>query len=178
MHRHPAALRCLAAVTPAMDRGRLLISVSKETHMKNLILVCLGWLACQNAFGACSFDIEVGDALKYSVTAIEASSDCESVTINLKHTGTLPAVAMGHNWVLTSSSDFQSVAKAGVGAGLPGNYLPADDPRIIASTKIIGGGESASVTFSLEGMDAAGDYTFFCSFPGHWGIMKGPFKIV
>ena len=142
------------------------------------IWTLLPLLLANGAFAACEFDVEVSDSLQFSVSEIEVEASCESVTINLEHTGQLPAAAMGHNWVLTTDADFQDVATAGMGVGLEGNYVPSGDDRVIAATKIIGGGESTSVVFSIDELDAAGSYTFFCSFPGHWSIMKGSFKIV
>ena len=44
---------------------------------------------------------------------------------------------------------------------------------LIAHTKIVGGGESTTATFPGSALKAGGDYAFFCSFPGHWAIMKG-----
>ncbi len=44
---------------------------------------------------------------------------------------------------------------------------------MIAATKVIGGGESASVSFDVAKLQAGDAYTFFCSFPGHSSIMKG-----
>ncbi|MGL5470158.1 MAG: plastocyanin/azurin family copper-binding protein, partial [Shewanella sp.] len=38
------------------------------------------------------------------------------------------------------------------------------------------GGESSSVTFKTDGL-AGKDLTFFCSFPGHFAMMKGSFKV-
>ncbi|MEM1439712.1 MAG: azurin [Pseudomonadota bacterium] len=135
-------------------------------------------LASPAALGECTVDIEVGDSLSFGTNAIEVPASCESITVNIKHTGTLPAVAMGHNWVLAADADWQDVANAGAASGVEGNFLPADDERIIAATKLVGGGESDSISFSTSGLDAAGSYTFFCSFPGHWSIMKGTFKLV
>jgi azurin len=65
------------------------------------------------------------------------------------------------------------VSTAGVSAGLDKDYLPAGDQRVIAHTKIIGGGESTSVKFKTSQLTKGGDYTFFCSFPGHSALMKG-----
>ncbi len=84
---------------------------------------------------------------------------------------------MGHNWVLTTEADFKGVAMDGGSAGLKNNYLKEGDTRVLAATAIIGGGESTSVTFSTDGLTAGTAYTFFCSFPGHWGIMKGTFTL-
>ena len=47
---------------------------------------------------------------------------------------------------------------------------------VLAHTKMIGGGESTSVTFKTDGL-AGKDLTFFCSFPGHFAMMKGAFKV-
>ena len=135
-------------------------------------------LFANSAFAQCDVTVEVGDNLTFSVgSSMEMPADCAEITLTIKHTGTLPAAAMGHNWVLTKTADFQPVAQAGLGAGVANNYLPSDDPRIIAATKLIGGGESDTITFSTEGMEAGGDYTFFCSFPGHWAVMKGTFAL-
>ena len=129
------------------------------------------------ARAACDIDVEVGDNLEFSTDVIEVDADCESVTINLTHTGSLPAEAMGHNWVLSAESDFKDIANAGMSAGLEQDYLPADDDRIIAATEVVGGGESTNVSFSLDGLEPDGAYTYFCSFPGHWAAMNGTFRI-
>jgi azurin len=130
------------------------------------------------AFAACEFDIDVQDNMLFSMQEMEVPASCETVTVNLQHKGNLPAVAMGHNWVLTKTADVQGVAMDGIAAGLKQEYLKPGDERVIAATKIIGGGESTSVTFSLEGLDPSADYQYFCSFPGHWSMMKGTFRII
>jgi azurin len=121
----------------------------------------------------CSIDLEGNDQVKFDKETITVDASCEAITINLKHVGKLPAEAMGHNVVITATADYQAVAQDGLNAGPAGDYLPADDPRIIAHTEIIGGGETISATFPGNKLEAEGDYTFFCSFPGHWTSMKG-----
>jgi azurin len=59
--------------------------------------------------------------------------------------------------------------KAGAAAG----YVPKGDARIIAATPVIGGGAGTSTMFPGSKLTPGGDYTFFCSFPGHSAIMKG-----
>mgnify|MGYP001252897790 FL=1 len=127
---------------------------------------------------SCELTIEANDRMQFSALTMEAPASCAEITVTLTHTGQLPREGMGHNWVLTTSADFNDVANEGMKAGLANNYMPAGDSRVIAGTKIIGGGDTASVTFSTSGMTAGGDYTYFCSFPGHWGMMKGSFKLV
>jgi azurin len=124
----------------------------------------------------CELSIEGNDAMQYNKKELAVAGDCTEVTLTLKHTGKLPAAAMGHNWVLTETSVAQAVDSAGMSAGLPNNYLPKDDKRVIAHTKVIGGGESTSVTFPTSKLKKGGDYTFFCSFPGHMAVMKGKLK--
>ena len=146
---------------------------------RNLSLVALlgcGVLAGP-AFGQeCSLTIEGNDQIQYNTKELRVSSSCSEVTVTLKHVGQLAVNIMGHNWVLTTTPDFQAVATAGQSAGPP-DYVPAGDARVIAHTDMIGGGQETSVTFALGALEAGGDYTFFCSFPGHFVLMNGKFII-
>ena len=144
------------------------------------VFALLQGLAVQTTLAqdGCSLVIEGSDRMQFNTMAMEAPSSCAEITVTLVHTGNLPKEAMGHNWVLTTDSDFMPVAQAGMGAGLDNNYLPPGDDRVIAATNIIGGGESTSVTFSTSGLAAGQSYTYFCSFVGHWAVMKGSFKLV
>jgi len=152
--------------------------------MKN-ISIYTGLMALLVAFsgspvfadGHCNLSIGAGDNMQFSAKSMSAPASCANVTVTLNHTGQFPKNAMGHNWVLTTEADFKGVAMDGGSAGLRNNYMKEGDARVIAATSIIGGGESTSVTFSTEGMTAGTAYTFFCSFPGHWGIMKGTFTL-
>jgi azurin len=123
----------------------------------------------------CSVAIEGNDVMQFNLKEIKIAVDCTEVEVTLKHVGKYPAAAMGHNWVLAKSEDLQAIVNAGATAGLANNYLPKGDARIVASTKIIGGGESTSVKFNTSKLTKGGDYSFFCSFPGHWAIMHGKF---
>ena len=131
-----------------------------------------------NAADSCEQVIEGNDMLQFNLKEMKVSVACDSVTVTLKHTGVMAAEVMGHNWVLTTDSDFMPVAMAAAGAGLENNYVPVGDDRVLSATSIIGGGEETSVTFSIGSLSAGDDYTFFCSFPGHYAIMKGSFKVI
>lgn len=126
----------------------------------------------------CSVDIDSTDQMTYSTNAIQVGKSCPQFTVNLKHVGQLPKNVMGHNWVLTRQADMMDVANEGAAAGLDNDYLKADDTRILAHTKLIGGGESASVTFDVAQLQASEQYQFFCSFPGHAALMKGTVTLV
>lgn len=145
--------------------------------MSKWLIGLIFMISASYAQAACEFDVKVTDTLAYSVTSMEVESTCDKVTVNLTHTGNLPVNAMGHNWVLAKSDDFLAVAQDGMSEGVDNNYLKAGDERVLAYTKLIGGGESTSVTFSLDGLSGDESYTFFCSFPGHTSIMRGSFTI-
>ena len=124
----------------------------------------------------CKLAIAGNDAMQFDKKELDVAADCTQVELTLTHTGKLPAAAMGHNWVLVKTADVTAVANAGMSAGLANNYLTPNDPRVIASTKTIGGGESTTITFPTSKLSKGGDYTFMCTFPGHYVIMKGVFK--
>lgn len=134
----------------------------------------LGALLAAPAMAAtCNIDIEGTDAMQFNKTSIAVPASCKQFTVKLKHAGKLPKAAMGHNWVLTKASDAQAVANDGIPAGVDKAYVKPGDARVIAHTKLIGGGESDAVSFDVAKLKAGESYAWFCSFPGHSTIMKG-----
>lgn len=125
----------------------------------------------------CDVTIEANDAMQFNQKEMSVAKDCTEVKVTLKHTGKLPKSAMGHDWVLSAESDMQAIVTGGIQAGLAADYLPADKSKIIAHTKLIGGGESDSTTFKTSALKAGTTYKFFCTFPGHSGIMHGVFSV-
>src|SRR5690606_5764076 len=125
----------------------------------------------------CSTVIEGNDAMQFNVGSITVPSSCNEFTITLNHTGQMPVVAMGHNVVVSKASDREAIAAAGMGAGVDGDYVPADDARVIAHTELVGGGGTTSVTFPVSAIQGSGPYEFFCSFPGHWAVMRGSIQV-
>ena len=76
---------------------------------------------------------------------------------------------MGHNFVLLKSGiDVDDFARRAVEA-IDSEYIPEGD-EMIAYTTLIGGGETTSVTFEAP---STGIYTFICTFPAHYQLMKG-----
>jgi azurin len=125
----------------------------------------------------CATVIEGNDAMQFNVGSITIPASCTEFKITLNHTGTMPIAAMGHNVVITTMADMKAVAAEGMGAGAGANYIKPDDARVIAHTKVIGGGESTSVSFPVSKLQGSGPYEFFCSFPGHSAIMKGTIAV-
>ena len=125
----------------------------------------------------CATSIEGNDAMQFNVGSITVPGSCSEFTITLKHTGQMPVAAMGHNVVIALAADREAIATDGMAAGVAGNYVKAGDARVIAHTKLVGGGETTSVTFPVSKIQGAGPYQFFCSFPGHWAVMKGSIQV-
>ena len=145
---------------------------------RSLAVVSLLALA-GNAFAAdkvCKLEITGTDAMQYDKKELSVAGDCTQVELTLHHSGKLPAQAMGHNWVLSKTGDVSGIASDGVAAGFANDHIKKGDTRVIAHTKIVGGGQSTSVTFPTSKLKAGESYTYFCSFPGHSSIMKGTFK--
>lgn len=136
------------------------------------LLGAVGTAQAQN----CTISLEGNDRMQFNEKAVSVSASCPSITVELKHTGSLPVAAMGHNVVISETADVADVAQAGIKAGAP-QYLPEGDARVIAATDMIGGGQTTSITFPGSKLTAGGDYTFFCSFPGHSGIMRGKVEV-
>ncbi len=138
-----------------------------------MLAVCFVLFAPSAWARTCQVTITGNDQMKFDQSTIAIAPGCTEVSLTLKHAGKLAANVMGHDWVLAKTADFQAVADASTHATLADGYLPKDDARVIAHTKVIGGGESTTITFPTSKLQKGGDYTFFCSFPGHWTMMKG-----
>lgn len=128
-----------------------------------------------SAFAAatCSASLEGSDAMKYNLANLDVSKKCKTFTINFKHAGKLAKNVMGHNVVIAKTADIAGIDADGIKAGLAADYLKAGDARVVAHSKLLGGGESTTFTFAPAKLAAGGPYAFFCSFPGHSTIMKG-----
>lgn len=121
----------------------------------------------------CAVAIEADDLMTFNLKTIRVPGDCAQLRVTLKHVGRMPATVMGHNWVLAETRHHRDLGLAGGRMKITDSFLPRDDARVIAHTPVIGGGQSVEVVFSTARLRKGGDYTYFCSFPGHWNMMKG-----
>lgn len=112
-----------------------------------------------------------GENLAFDKTALTASSG-QQVTVKF----TDNSAAQQHNWVLANGGDdvAQKVATEGLTVGADKGYLPDDKANIVAHTQLANAGETVEVTFTAP---APGTYTFFCTVPGHYPLMKGTFTV-
>ncbi len=147
--------------------------------LRKIVVASAIALASLPAFAAeCAVEVNSTDQMTFETKSIDVSKSCKTFTVTLKHTGTMPKQVMGHNWVLSKTADAQAIATDGIAAGVDNDYIKASDERVIAHTKLIGGGETATVSFDVAKLEAGTPYEFFCSFPGHIGLMKGELKLV
>ena len=133
--------------------------------------------AAAPAAGNCATTVESNDNMQFNTKDIQISKACKEFTITLKHTGTQPKSGMGHNIVISKAEDMDGVLKDGAAEGADADYVKAGDARVVGHTKLIGGGEEASVTVDPAKL-ADGSYKFYCSFPGHGALMNGTVTLV
>jgi azurin len=124
----------------------------------------------------CKLEISGNDQMQYDKHELSLNGACTEVTLTLHHSGKLPKQAMGHDWVLVNAADLTAVATASMGAGLANDYVAPGDKRALAHTKVIGGGETTSITFPTSILKKGAPYKYLCTFPGHYSTMNGTFK--
>ena len=114
------------------------------------------------------------DLMQYSTNEIKVKAGQE-VTLTLRHIGKMDLKVMGHNFVLLKpGTEIPAFSLYAANAGEPKDWIPNDGKDVIVHTKMIGGGQSTSISFTAP---EAGIYDFICSFPGHSGVMKGKFIV-
>ena len=118
--------------------------------------------------------LEGTDQMTFNIKEIKAKAG-QTINVTLKHVGNMPKDKMGHNFVLLKKgTDLSAFGEAAVAAGPANEYIPNGGADVIAHTKLIGGGESDTISFKAP---EAGTYDFICSFPGHLALMKGTFIV-
>lgn len=122
-------------------------------------------------------EIDATDQMKFSVTAISAKPG-ELLHVRLKVVGTMPKIAMSHNFVLLNAgADATAFANDAVMAQATAYIPAAKKAQVLAHTPVmVGAGETTDVTFKAPAK--AGAYTYLCSFPGHFlAGMKGTLTV-
>lgn len=114
--------------------------------------------------------LNANDQMQYDKKELKAKAG-ETIALTLNHTGKMGKDVMGHNVVIlkpgTDVTDFGSKALN----ARDNDYIPeSESANIIAHTKLLAGGESDTIQFTI---DEPGSYPFLCSFPGHYGVMQG-----
>ena len=117
-------------------------------------------------------ELSGSDDMKYDKNLFKVKAG-QSVKLTFKNVGKLPKEAMGHNVIiLKEGTDVDAFALEAL-KEKANEYVPQSAEMkndIIAHTKLLGPGESDSITFTIAD---PGVYTFICTFPGHHGTMHG-----
>jgi azurin len=113
----------------------------------------------------------VGDTMAFDKPVLNVKAG-QGVKLTFKNTATSPA--MLHDFVLTERGAEIEVVNASMSAGSAKGYY-ADSPKVIAHTKLLKPGESETISFSAP--SSPGEYPYFCTFPGHFPLMKGSLKV-
>jgi len=127
-----------------------------------------------DADGVAQVRIGSTDQMQYTVREFAVDAG-QAVELTLVHEGRLQAQVMGHNVVILNKGEEAMAFGTEVmaqGGSMDNDYLPEGmRDRVIAYTRMIGGGETTSVSFTAP--DEPGEYVFVCTFPGHFGAMTG-----
>ena len=144
--------------------------------MNKLIISLFLFSSLSFSIAAKEVVITGNDTMQFDIKTFEVSSG-EEIKLTLKNVGKLPKIAMGHNLVLLKKG-ISAIAfgQKALGAGANAtNPLPdsvKDD--VLASTKLLGPGESDTVTFTAP---EPGSYEYVCTFPGHFAMMRGTMTV-
>jgi azurin len=112
------------------------------------------------------FELTANDTMKYNLTRLEVAAGDE-VTLTLTNVGSMPKQSMAHNWILLKpGSDPEAFANAAV-THMADGYFPTElADEVIAHTKLLGPRQSDTITFKAP--TEPGEYTYLCTFPGHF----------
>lgn len=113
--------------------------------------------------------VNADDKMRFDNTAFEVSPG-QKVTMTLKNVGTTPKFSMGHNLVVLdrqiNEQNIQAKFLDPASTEAAHDYVPPGDKNVIAHTKLLGPGETDSITFNAPYVP--GQYMYVCSFPGHY----------
>jgi len=150
-----------------------------EIHMlrKTLTVMTLLLSASMAAQAApCSAELTGNDAMKFDKANIEVPKSCKEFTIKLSHSGKLATNVMGHNVVIAKTADIRWRGHRWHGRR-PGGRL-RETRRCARGGAQQGDRRRAEHHGDLPGgQDHGAPYSFFCTFPGHWAMMKGTLTV-
>lgn len=119
-----------------------------------------------------SIEISTKPGLKYSVTKLQVKAGAKiKFTFNNNDD-------MLHNVIFVKPGTVQSVGEAAFNLGTEGetkSYVP-DMPEVLFHTGLLQPVSSESIYFTVPTIP--GDYSFVCTYPGHYTLMQGTLKVV
>ena len=122
--------------------------------------------------------IKSNDLMKFDKSSLTLKVG-ELYNIKLENIGKLPKAAMGHNLIILNPGmdalKFGQKLITDYGADVSNDWKPVKAGKLVFSqTKMLGPGESEVLKVKFE---KKGVYHFLCSFPGHFGQMRGTITV-
>lgn len=148
----------------------------KTVSMASLLLLAVLLNACSRAQAQGSIALTLStqeDQLAYSQAELTTKAGQQT-----KLTFTNQAEALQHNWVLVKGGDevARQVVEATLPAGVNQQSVLGSNPAILAHTALLSSGETSEIKFTAPA--EAGEYTYLCTFPGHYQLgMKGKLRV-
>ena len=153
--------------TPAITKKESPKKQKKKSKTKKTTAELSNVVVDEN--GVANVVILTDDGMRFNVRKMKVKTG-QKIKLTLKHNGKLDKKIMGHNVVFLRKnvkvSDFAVKAMA----AKDNDYIPEGTQEVIAHTKMLGGGETTQIEFMAPD---PGIYAYICSFPGHFGMMKG-----
>lgn len=141
-------------------------------HIQSIAILAACFVSPLLIASEVKIEIDSNDQMQYNKKAFEVVEG-QNVTLVLTHSGKLPKAAMGHNVVILKSGTNVPEFAMKCAPMAASDYIPQDPESkafVVAHTKMLGGGETDTITFTAP---AAGEYPFLCTFPGHFAMMQG-----
>lgn len=151
-----------------------------KTTLKTLLILTLALIMSAPLFGNSDsvreITIKGTDNMKFDVTLIDARPG-ETIRLTLETKSNMPAQAMAHNVAIVGLGvDVDEFVLASMASPDTEYISPDYREQVIANTRMIGGGETSTIEFTVP--DTPGDYEYVCTFPGHYfGGMKGVLRV-
>lgn len=151
-----------------MNRRHLLKAMAAATHVSLLFAFvggCGRTSTAREAGNVTDLAVEIaceGNTLAFDTISLTVHSG-QRVTLTFANVSTI----FQHNWVLVAGGDdvAEEVNQAATAGGPARDYIPTDSSAILAHTRLTDPGESDTVTFTAP---PPGEYTYLCTFPGHY----------
>ena len=113
-------------------------------------------------------NVNSDDSMLYDKNVLRAKAG-KNIILTLNHIGKLPKNIMGHNLVLLKMNVDVNVFSKLALEFKNNDYIPLNED-FITHTKMLGGGESDTISFTIN---EPGEYKYVCTFPGHYQMMQG-----
>jgi azurin len=121
-------------------------------------------------------DSKNGPAIPDATLKLPKKCMDQKITVKIKNSSGLPKAAMGHNIVFVETANLEKAATSPDNAAANEFVGPSVKSLVIAHSKVTGDAAlTDEVVIPAKTFKAGKDYSYYCSFPGHFALMKGKF---